>query len=333
MPLAKGAEMLHSSRYFRISLTGECNLACYFCHNEGQQRLHRLASWLDGSDLAWTCTQAKAHGFRKFKLTGGEPTLRPDLLDIIGRLRRAGIDDLSMITNGVTLKKMAAPLRAAGLPRLNVSLYTLDEQRFIRDNRGSGQILRQVIEGIDAAIYAGYRDLKLNYVWHQNRHLSDFLRIADFAAARGLTVAVLPLMVSYGMREGDETVALDDVRRALAPFCVPEETISTDAEGIHRRMMTLRNGARVLLRMEELGRLEPYAACAACPKRVDCREGIFPVRLAANGALRPCLAEGRPPIPLLGVIKRRDALAFEQALLTVHAPYADPGKLVYAGAA
>jgi cyclic pyranopterin phosphate synthase len=304
------------SRYFRLSLTSECNLSCYFCHNEGQERLFVNRTWLSSEDIVWACEVARSCGFTKFKLTGGEPTIRKDLLDIISGLRTVGIDDLSMITNGTRLKAMASALRSAGLPRLNVSLFTLDPKRFHEQNGGTTKTLRTITEGIDEAIKVGFDDLKINYVWHHRDRLDDFLAVARFAGERSITVVVLPLLDEYGVRTGDERTSLDMVYSVLRGLGIQEEHTTVDGESIRRRLIRLSMGTRVLLRMEELGEVGPYAECVRCPKRGECREGIYPVRLAADGVLRPCLAEGRAPINLYETIKTRDAETLRYSLET-----------------
>lgn len=263
--------------------------------------------WLSHDDVAWICGIARDCGFAKFKLTGGEPTVRKDLIDVIAGIRAIGIDDLSMITNGTRLKAMARKLRVAGLPRLNVSLFTLDRKRFKEENGGSSGTLDLIIDGIDEAIDVGFTDLKFNYVWHHHNRLDDFLSIARFASERNVTVAVIPLLDEYGVRTGDERTSLHMIYGALQELGIDNECLVLDGESIHRRLIRLSMGATILLRMEELGEIAPYAQCTLCPKRLECREGIFPVRLAANGVLRPCLAEGRAPVNLYNAIKARDS--------------------------
>lgn len=305
------------SRYFRISLTSECNLSCYFCHNEGQERLFANRDLLSLDDIVWICGIARDCGFAKFKLTGGEPTLRGDITEIVSGIRALGIDDLSMITNGTCLKALARDLRTAGLPRLNVSFFTLDKERFTRANGAAAATLDLIISGIDEAINAGFTDLKLNYVWHHRNLLDDFLTVAQFASERDVVLAVLPLLDEYGVRPGDERTSLQMIYQTLQRVGIDNEHVDFDGESIRRRLIHLSMGAKVLLRMEELGEVGPYSDCTYCPKRQECRESIYPVRLGANGVLRPCLAEGRPPQNLYGAIKSRDFRTVRKSLESI----------------
>ncbi len=118
------------TNYFRISLTDKCNLNCFFCHNEGQEKPSGKGNFLRADDYVFVSKIAKDLGYTKFKLTGGEPTLHPEVLKIVKGISSLQVKDLSMITNGIRLDKLAYPLKEAGLNRLNVSLYTLNPEKF-----------------------------------------------------------------------------------------------------------------------------------------------------------------------------------------------------------
>ena len=137
--------------YLRISLIDNCNLRCVYCMPiNGLQFLPR-EDLLQPAEIAEVVRVAVSIGFRKFRLTGGEPTLRPDLLDIVERLSRIdGVDELAMTTNGVLLSKLAKPLAEAGLRRVNIHLDTLHPQRLSRIMRGGR--LEEIWRGIEARI-------------------------------------------------------------------------------------------------------------------------------------------------------------------------------------
>ncbi len=144
---------LARSRYFRISVTDCCNMTCAFCHNEGQGPVGKgVAAALDVESIAWVAEIAFDEGFRKFKLTGGEPLIRPDICEVVSALRAVGIQDLSIITNGSLLARMASPLRDAGLGRVNVSLHSLDPYRFQSEFGSGPSLVQKIVTGIDAAI-------------------------------------------------------------------------------------------------------------------------------------------------------------------------------------
>src|SRR6185436_1375832 len=147
--------------YLRISVIDNCNLRCVYCMPiNGLQFLSRT-ELLTPAEIAEVARVAVSVGFRKFRLTGGEPTLRPDILEIVERLARiAGVGDLAMTTNGILLPELARPLARAGLRRVNIHLDTLHPERLERIMRWGK--LADIQSGIEAAEQAGLAPIKLN---------------------------------------------------------------------------------------------------------------------------------------------------------------------------
>ncbi|MCI4334263.1 MAG: GTP 3',8-cyclase MoaA [Thermoplasmata archaeon] len=142
----------------RVSLTQRCNLRCVFCHMEGQPVAREE---LSPEQIERVVHAASLGGIRHVKLTGGEPTLRTDVVEIVSRLR-PWVDELSMTTNGLRLVELAEPLRRAGLDRVNVSLPSLDPEEY-RALTGVDGCAR-TLAGIGAAVAAGLTPVKLNVV-------------------------------------------------------------------------------------------------------------------------------------------------------------------------
>src|SRR5579859_1726653 len=149
-------------RYLRVSLTDKCNLRCVYCMDEDM--VFRPNAELMQPDEVLTLVKVFAElGFDKFRLTGGEPTVHPCIVEITeGIASTPGVKSLSMTTNGVRLRQLAKPLKAAGLQRVNVSVDTLDPVRFHRITRWGK--FEDVWEGILAAEAAGLTPIKLNAV-------------------------------------------------------------------------------------------------------------------------------------------------------------------------
>lgn len=167
--------------YLRISLTDRCNLRCVYCMPALGAKFAPRDELLTDQEILTVVRAAAKIGFAKIRLTGGEPTIRPHLADIVHAIRETpGIDDIAMTTNGLLLSRLAPGLAAAGLSRVNVSIDTLDPGRFTQITRG-GRI-EKVWAGIAAAEAAGLTPIKLNAVVVRGQNDDE---VADLA---GLTL-------------------------------------------------------------------------------------------------------------------------------------------------
>jgi cyclic pyranopterin phosphate synthase len=157
--------------YLRISLTDRCNFRCLYCMPEMGMKFQPRAEMLTDDELITVVGAFAELGFTKFRLTGGEPTIRPHLVEIVRAIKRfPGVEEVTMTTNALLLGRMAEPLAEAGLDRINVSLDTLDPIRFKSMTRGGR--FDMVWEGILAAESAGISPIKINSVVirGQNEH-------------------------------------------------------------------------------------------------------------------------------------------------------------------
>src|SRR3954469_10888808 len=149
--------------YLRVSVTDRCNYGCVYCvPGDGVTHAER-ADVLSFEEIAALVRVFASLGVRRVRLTGGEPTARRDLVVLVRMLRAIpGIDDIALSTNGHLLPELAAPLRAAGVDRLNISIDTLDPTRFASITRRGDLAL--VLAGVEAARAAGYASIKINTV-------------------------------------------------------------------------------------------------------------------------------------------------------------------------
>src|SRR5512133_3655976 len=148
--------------YLRISLTDHCNLRCVYCMPE-EMVFRPNSDLMQDDEIIYLVRLFTSLGFDKFRLTGGEPTVRAHVVDLVGEIAATpGVRSLSMTTNGVLLGKLALPLKQAGLQRVNISLDTLNPAKFKRLTRWGS--LNQVWEGIEAAEKAGLAPMKINAV-------------------------------------------------------------------------------------------------------------------------------------------------------------------------
>ncbi len=179
--------------YLRISLIDNCNLRCVYCMPlEGLQFLPK-AELLTPAEIEEVVRAAVSVGFRKFRLTGGEPTLRADLLEIVERLNRVeGVKDLALTTNGLLLARLARPLKAAGLTRINVHLDSLNPATVERQMRWGS--FAKVWEGITAAEEAGLVPIKLNAVVTAGYNEAEVVDLARLTVERDWHVRFIELM-------------------------------------------------------------------------------------------------------------------------------------------
>lgn len=149
--------------YLRISLTDRCNMRCVYCMPEIGMKFMPRPELLTTDELLLVIRAAARAGFQKIRLTGGEPTLRPDIVEIVREIKRTpGITHIAMTTNALRLEQLAEPLHAAGLNRVNISIDTLDAEKFRRMTRGG--MFAKVWAGIEAADRVGLHPIKLNSV-------------------------------------------------------------------------------------------------------------------------------------------------------------------------
>ena len=180
-------------RYLRVSLTDRCNYRCTYCMPAQGVDVVPRDDLLRFEEIERLVRVFVSMGVTHVRLTGGEPLTRRDVVDLVGRVARIpGVEDLAMTTNGHMLSALAAPLRAAGLARLNVSLDTLDSARFQTLTRGGA--LKDVLAGLDAAAQAGFAPIKINAVVLRDGLDRDPEALLRFAQSRGLLLRFIEYM-------------------------------------------------------------------------------------------------------------------------------------------
>lgn len=215
MPLIDTFGRRHDS--LRLSITDRCNIRCTYCMPEHEAQFAPKDQLLRFEEILRLCELlVRECGVGDIRVTGGEPLVRRDCVDLIKML--AGIPDLrdlSMTTNGMLLSPLAQPLRRAGLRRLNISIDTLDEETFFRISRRRG--LSQVIAGIDAAIDAGFDSIRLNALAIAGISESELVRLVRFASKRGVTMRFIEFMPLDSMRAwtNDRVLTGDEILKTL----------------------------------------------------------------------------------------------------------------------
>ncbi|HSV88651.1 MAG TPA: radical SAM protein [Bacteroidales bacterium] len=179
--------------YLRISVTDRCNLKCRYCMPEGNVRFFKPGEILSFEEIREAIKVAVSLGIDKIRLTGGEPLVRKDIVDLVRMIASVeGIKDLSLTTNGLLLNGFALPLADAGLTRINVSLDTLDPIKFSALTRGGN--LDLVLAGIEAAKSAGLNPIKVNCVIKSNHLEPDAVAVKNFCNHNGLVARFIKQM-------------------------------------------------------------------------------------------------------------------------------------------
>jgi len=185
--------------YLRISLTDHCNLRCIYCMPE-DQTFRPNPELMQDEEIALLTRMFASLGFDKIRLTGGEPTVRNHIVDIVRSIASTeGIRAVSMTTNGVLLKKLARPLAEAGLKRVNVSIDTLDADKFQRLTRWGK--LEDVWQGILAAEQAGLRPVKLNAVVVKGYNEADVVDLARLTIDHPWQIRFIEMMPFAGVTD------------------------------------------------------------------------------------------------------------------------------------
>ncbi len=261
--------------YLRISLTDHCNLRCVYCMPE-DMTFRPNAAMMQDDELLLLARLFADLGFDKFRLTGGEPTVRAHVVDLVREIAATpGVRSLSMTTNGLLLGKLAQPLKEAGLQRVNVSLDTLDPHRFHQLTRWGK--LEQVWEGIRAAEQAGLTPIKINAVVVRGVNDQDLASLAQLTCDHPWQVRFIEMMPFGGATEFQKSqiVSAAEMMARIEAEAGPLEPIDGAKLDGEARIYRL-PGA-----MGEVGFISSVTLpfCASCSR----------ARLTADGKLRLCL--------------------------------------------
>ena len=231
--------------YLRISLTDHCNLRCVYCMPEDMTFRPNAEMMQDDEILTLVRLFARL-GFDKIRLTGGEPTVRANIVEIVrGIAQTPGVRSVSMTTNGVLLGKLARPLAEAGLQRVNVSIDTLDPARFKRVTRWGN--LDQVWKGILAAEEAGMTPVKLNAVVVRGYNESDVVNLAALTCDHPWQMRFIEMMPFAGATEFqlNQVVKAEEMQARIQAALGPLEPVNNgELDGEAQRLPPARSAGR-----------------------------------------------------------------------------------------
>lgn len=261
--------------YLRVSVTDRCNERCFYCMPRGYAGWSHASDRLRAEEIVRMVAAAARIGVRKVRLTGGEPLLRANLVEIAARIWQIpGIEALGITTNGTLLAPLAARLRRAGVRSLNVSLDALDPELY---RRITGGRIGPVLDGLEAARAADFEVVKLNCVLLRDLNENQLLGLAEFGARHGFPVRFIEMMPtagSEGFANHHLTVA-EAMRIFAAHDRLEPQPDARLGHGPARYYRLAGSGARIGF----IGALTVEHFCATCNK----------LRLTSDGKLRPCL--------------------------------------------
>lgn len=286
-----------SPRLVRLSLTDRCDLACIYCRpdrNDGyaEKRLD-LAAWetmIEG---------LIASGVRRVRITGGEPLLHRDVIEVVRRLAAHPLlEDVALTTNATRLARLAGPLRQAGLRRITISIDSLDAERFRRMTRGGD--LAGVLAGIEAARAAGFDEIKLNAVVVRGENDTELEALTRFAWEKGLIPRFLEVMaIGEGAKFASRVVSAVEMRASLGALLEDEAPVR-EADRGPAKYVRARHDPRFKVGFIT-GTTDTY--CAGCDR----------LRVSSEGMLRPCLATD-DGVSAADAAERKDPAAVSAAL-------------------
>ncbi len=285
--------------YLRLSVTDRCNLRCVYCLPEKDAQRQRRGDQLTAEEIARVTEAAARSGVKRVRLTGGEPLVRPDIVEIVARIASIpGIEEVSLTTNAMLLERLARPLAEAGLKRVNISLDTLDADKFRRITRGG--TIDRLWRGIAAAEAAVLAPLKLNTVVVNGLNADELPALARLTIENPWHVRFIELMPVGNAQDWGEGfppqpgryISAQEMKAQLAT-CNLKPEASPVGNGPARTF-------RIPGALGTVGFISPLGEhfCQNCNR----------LRLTADGFLRPCLL-------LDGEINIREALRTGEPIL------------------
>ena len=284
----------------RVQVNTTCNFGCFFCHMEGTGI---QANEMSTDQILRIIETAHKLGINKVKFTGGEPTLRRDIVEIVRRTRSIITGDISMTTNGTRLKQLASDLRKAGLDRINVSMHSIDREGF-RFITGVDAI-EKVLEGIESARNASFENIKVNFVALNGVNIDQIPRMIELSAKEKFLLQIIEYEVPREQETSEDYVKyhypLDDLEAELS-----SRSYRIDHNSIHERpVFRIRNEIGEAS-VEIVKPMRNYEFCNKCTR----------MRVTSLGELKPCLMTTGDLTPVFRRGKETTDEEIESAFMT-----------------
>lgn len=268
----------------RITLTNRCNVNCLYCHHDG---MVKSKDEMTADELYTICKIAKKIGVRKIRLSGGEPLLKKDIVEIVERIASLDFKDISMTTNGILLEKYAQELKDAGLDRVNVSLDTLNRETF--EFITKKDYLEDAKRGILKAVEVGLYPVKINMVIMKDINQDEIDDMFEFCKQNDIVLQLIELIESENCDDDKFSVdyhyKLDDIEKELADIADDVR----EREFMQGRKKYYIDGGEI----EVVKPVDNAKFCANCSR----------LRITPDGKIKPCLLRNDNLVELISHVR------------------------------
>ena len=272
----------------RITLTNRCNVNCLYCHHDG---MVKSKDEMTADELYTICKIAKKIGVRKIRLSGGEPLLKKDIVEIVEKIASLGFKDISMTTNGILLEKYAQDLKDAGLDRVNVSLDTLNRETF--EFITKKDYLEDAKKGILKAVEVGLYPVKINMVIMKDINQNEIDDMFEFCKENDIVLQLIELIESENCEDdkfsADYHYNLDDIEKELADIADDVR----EREFMQGRKKYYINGGEI----EVVKPVDNAKFCANCSR----------LRITPDGKIKPCLLRNDNLVELISHVRNGES--------------------------
>lgn len=272
----------------RITLTNRCNVNCLYCHHDG---MVKSSEEMTADELYTICKIAKKIGVRKIRLSGGEPLLKKDIVEIVEKIASLDFKDISMTTNGILLEKYAQDLKDAGLDRVNVSLDTLDRETF--EFITKKDYLEDAKRGILKAVEVGLYPVKINMVIMKDINQDEIDDMFKFCKENDIVLQLIELIESENCEDdkfsADYHYNLDEIEKELADIADDVR----EREFMQGRKKYYIDGGEI----EVVKPVDNAKFCAKCSR----------LRITPDGKIKPCLLRNDNLVELITHVRNGES--------------------------
>ncbi|MBE6499391.1 MAG: GTP 3',8-cyclase MoaA [Methanobrevibacter thaueri] len=268
----------------RITLTNRCNVNCLYCHHDG---MVQSKDEMNAEELYTICKIAKKNGVKKIRLSGGEPLLKKDIVEIVEKINSLDFKDISMTTNGILLEKYAKPLKEAGLDRVNVSLDTLNRKTY--EFIAKKDYLEDAKKGILKAVEVGLYPVKINMVIMKDINQNEIKDMFEFCRDNDIVLQLIELIESENC---DNDKFSKDYHYKLD---MVEERLSDIASDVRERKF-MQGRKKYYIDGGEIEVVKPVdnaTFCANCSR----------LRITPDGKIKPCLLRNDNLVELISHVR------------------------------